>query len=93
MEVVIEKTAKDAGLHAANLIATQMLRKPGLVLGLATGSTPLETYAELIRKHKEGGLDFSKVRTFNLDEYLGLPPTHRKATAISCSRTFLTTSI
>jgi len=76
MEIIIEKDAHAAGIRAANIIAEEILRKPSLVLGLATGSTPLETYRELVRKHKEGGLDFSKVVTFNLDEYLGLPPTH-----------------
>ena len=47
-----------------------------MVLGLATGSTPLGLYRELIRMHKEEGLDFSKVTTFNLDKYVGLRPTH-----------------
>ena len=46
------------------------------MLGLATGSTPLPLYAELIRLHREEGLDFGKVTTFNLDEYLGLAPSH-----------------
>jgi len=81
MEVIIEKTAEDVGIRAANMIAELILRKPSLVLGLATGSTPLATYRELVRKHKEGGLDFSKVVTFNLDEYLGLPPTHPQSYA------------
>ena len=45
-------------------------------MGLATGSTPLDLYNELIRMYKEEGLDFSKVTTFNLDEYIGLPPSH-----------------
>ncbi|HUS57552.1 MAG TPA: glucosamine-6-phosphate deaminase [Planctomycetota bacterium] len=76
MEVIIEANAEKAGLFAANVITTQILRKPNLVLGLATGSTALIAYRELARRHKEGGLDFSKVVTFNLDEYLGLPPTH-----------------
>jgi 6-phosphogluconolactonase/glucosamine-6-phosphate isomerase/deaminase len=46
------------------------------VLGLATGGTPVPLYRDLIRRHREEGLDFSKVRSFNLDEYLGLPPDH-----------------
>jgi len=81
MEVIIKANAQEAGVAAANIIAERILRKPGLVLGLATGTTPLITYKELIRKHKEGGLDFSKVATFNLDEYLGLPPTHPQSYA------------
>src|SRR4029078_11769993 len=50
--------------------------KPKCVLGLATGSTPLGLYRELIRLHRDEGLDFSRVVTFNLDEYVGLGPTH-----------------
>jgi len=50
--------------------------KPDAVLGLATGRTPLRLYNELIRMHREEGLDFSKITTFNLDEYVGLPGTH-----------------
>ncbi len=61
---------------AAKLIASQLRNKPDSVLGLATGSTPLGTYRELARMHKEEGLDFSLVRTFNLDEYYGIGPDH-----------------
>ena len=81
MEVMIEASKKEVGLRTANIIADHVLRKPALVLGLATGSTPLISYGELVRKHREGGLDFSKVVTFNLDEYLGLPPTHPQSYA------------
>jgi len=81
MEVIIEPTRKAVGIRGANIIADHVLRKPALVLGLATGSTPLIAYRELIRKHQEGGLDFSKLVTFNLDEYLGLPPTHPQSYA------------
>ena len=69
--------------EAADRITEQILRaletKPDLVLGLATGSTPLGIYSRLIRAHQEDGLDFSRVRTFNLDEYLGLPADHRQS--------------
>lgn len=51
-------------------------KKPNAVLGLATGATPLGLYRELIRMHRENGLDFSQVTTFNLDEYVGLSATH-----------------
>jgi glucosamine-6-phosphate deaminase len=61
---------------AARIVADRLRKKPALVLGLATGSTPLGTYRALIRMHREEGLDFSKVTTFNLDEYIGLRPTH-----------------
>jgi len=61
---------------AARIIADAIRNKPNLVLGLATGSTPVSCYQELIRMHKEEGLDFSRIITFNLDEYIGLPPAH-----------------
>ncbi len=61
---------------AADMIERQLLSKPNSVLGLATGSTPIGTYRELIRRHKEKGLDFSQVTSFNLDEYVGLAPSH-----------------
>ena len=56
----------------ARLFAAQITLKPASVLGLATGSTPVGMYAELVTKYKEGRLDFSAVRTVNLDEYVGL---------------------
>jgi glucosamine-6-phosphate deaminase len=58
--------------YAAGLVASMIRQKPDCVLGLATGSTPIATYRELVRMHKEEGLDFSQVKTFNLDEYLGV---------------------
>ncbi|AXA37379.1 MAG: glucosamine-6-phosphate deaminase [Candidatus Hydrogenedentota bacterium] len=76
MEVIIAKDRKELAEIAAGIIREQILRKPNSVLGLATGSTPEETYARLVRYHKEEGLDFSKVVTFNLDEYIGLPASH-----------------
>ncbi len=74
MKVAIEKDYDIMSKKAATLIAQEIRRKPDIVLGFATGSTPLGTYAELIRMHKEEGLDFSRVVTFNLDEYYGLLP-------------------
>jgi len=62
--------------RAASMVADELKKNRKLVLGLATGSTPLGLYKELIRMHKEEGLDFSGVTTFNLDEYLGLDPNH-----------------
>jgi len=61
---------------AAKMVAKQIKDKPNTVLGLATGSTPEGMYRELVKIHKEGELDLSKVITFNLDEYLGLSPDH-----------------
>lgn len=76
MEVIIQPSAEEASVYAARLIASLVREKPHAVLGLATGSTPLKLYQELIRLHREEGLDFSKVMTFNLDEYVGLSPEH-----------------
>lgn len=76
MEVIIAADFNQMSGIAARIIRRQIRRKPDSVLGLATGGTPVGTYKELIRLHKEEGLDFSKVTTFNLDEYLGLPRTH-----------------
>lgn len=76
MEIIIQPTDVAASNIAARLIAKLVREKPDCVLGLATGSTPLKTYRELVRMHKEDGLDFSRVTTFNLDEYVGLPPEH-----------------
>lgn len=75
MEVIIQPDARRAARLAGAFIAQALRRKPDLVLGLATGSTPLLLYEDLIRRHREG-LDFSRVTTFNLDEYLGLPASH-----------------
>ena len=76
MLVIVDDSCNAMSGEAARIIADRLRRKPNLVLGLATGSTPLGLYRELIRLHKEEGLDFSKVTTFNLDEYVSLPPEH-----------------
>ncbi len=59
---------------AANLISAQVIMKPNCVLGLATGSTPIGTYEQLINWYQKGDLDFSQVTAINLDEYKGLAP-------------------
>ncbi|MEF9946315.1 MAG: glucosamine-6-phosphate deaminase [Lachnospiraceae bacterium] len=64
---------EDMSRKAANLISAQVIMKPNCVLGLATGSTPIGTYKELVKRYEKGDLDFSKVITVNLDEYKGLP--------------------
>ncbi len=79
MEIIIADTYEEMSELAADMIERQLLRKPSSVLGLATGSTPVGTYKVLVRKHKEEGLDFSKVITFNLDEYLDLSPSHSQS--------------
>src|SRR3954463_7165974 len=76
MEVVCQKTPAEMAVAAAREVANVLNAKPNAVLGMATGSTPLGLYQELVRLHKKGELDFSHVTTFNLDEYVGLPITH-----------------
>jgi glucosamine-6-phosphate deaminase len=76
MEVIIQPSAQEASLLAAKFVAREIRSNPETVLGLATGSTPLGLYRELVRMHREEGLDFSRVRSFNLDEYVGLGPEH-----------------
>ena len=72
MDVLIRNTYEDMSICAARIIAALVREKPNAVLGLATGSTPIGTYRELVRMHREEGLDFSSITTFNLDEYLGI---------------------
>lgn len=79
MEIVIQPNAHAASLIAANIIANKVRVNPACVLGLATGGTPVPMYRELVRMHREDGLDFSRVTTFNLDEYVGLPPEHSQS--------------
>jgi glucosamine-6-phosphate deaminase len=79
MEVIITPDSESMGKKAAELVANLLNEKPNAVLGLATGSTPLPLYKELIRMHREEGLDFSQVTTFNLDEYVGLEPDHSQS--------------
>ena len=76
MKVIVKEDYDEISRLAAKMIAEVVKKKPDAVLGLATGSTPVGTYRELIRMHKEDGLDFSRVLTFNLDEYRGLKPDH-----------------
>jgi glucosamine-6-phosphate deaminase len=82
MEVVIVDDVIDAehqiAALAADTIGDLLARKARPVLGVATGSTPVPAYEELIRRNSEGSLDFATTRFFMLDEYLGLPPGHSK---------------
>ena len=72
MRLYRAKDYNDMSRKAANIISAQIILKPDCVLGLATGSTPIGTYQQLIARYQEGDLDFSQVRTANLDEYRGL---------------------
>jgi len=76
VRVIICEDYDKLSRQGAAIIARMINRNPSCVLGLATGSTPIGTYKELIRMHMEEGLDFSGITTFNLDEYLGLSPDH-----------------
>lgn len=76
MLVVLKQSYEELSREAARIVATAVRQNPSLVLGLATGTSTLGMYQELVRMQKEESLDFSKVVTFNLDEYIGLPPEH-----------------
>lgn len=81
MKVIIRDDSKSASIWAANYIAYKIKEKAKVtnkpfVLGLPTGSTPIETYKELIRMVNEGELSFKNVISFNMDEYVGLPESH-----------------
>lgn len=79
MEIIISDTYEQLSQGAARHVAALLNTKPNAVLGLATGSTPLGLYKELVRMHREEGLDFSQVTTFNLDEYVGLGKDHSQS--------------
>lgn len=76
MKIIVEKNYEEMSLRAAELFSELIKNKPDCVLGLATGGTPVEMYKNLIRMNKEGKVDFSKVKSINLDEYKGLSGNH-----------------
>lgn len=76
MRVIVAKDYKEASALAADIIEKVVREKPDCTLGLATGSSPVGMYQELARRCREEGLDFSAVHSVNLDEYVGLEPTH-----------------
>jgi glucosamine-6-phosphate isomerase len=76
VEVIIVDTPADAVPIVADACTRLLTRHPAAVLGLATGSTPLAVYRELIRRHRQHGLSFAQARAFLLDEYVGLPVGH-----------------
>jgi glucosamine-6-phosphate deaminase len=76
MLVILKRDDEEISRQAAQLIASAVRKKPTLTLGLATGSTMVGVYKHLVSLHKQGALDFSRVVTFNLDEYLGLSAAH-----------------
>lgn len=76
MKILIEKDYESMSKAGSKIFIEAIKNNPNIVLGLATGSTPIGMYKEIINCHKKDGLDFSNVRTFNLDEYVGLSGDH-----------------
>lgn len=81
MNFICELNEREASIKAAKIIAEVIKEKPDAVLGLATGSTPLDIYRELIRMYRRGEISFKNVRTVNLDEYVSLSSDHEQSYA------------
>lgn len=81
MRLIRAKDYQDASRKVANIISAQVILKPDCVLGLATGSSPLGAYSQLIQWCEKGDVDFSKTKTVNLDEYVGLAADHDQSYA------------
>jgi len=79
MKIIKTTDYNDMSRKAAHIISAQIINKPNSIIGLATGSTPLQTYNYLIDLYKKGDLDFSQVTTFNLDEYYGLTKLNKQS--------------
>ncbi|MDB8794712.1 glucosamine-6-phosphate deaminase [Romboutsia sp. 1001216sp1] len=79
MRILVCKDYNEMSKKAAQMIASQLTLKPDSVLGLATGSTPIGMYKELVSMYEEGLIDFSEVKTFNLDEYFELPKSNEQS--------------
>lgn len=81
MRLIQTKDYHEASRQVANIISAQVILRPDSVLGLATGSSPIGAYQQLIEWYNKGDVDFSKVRSVNLDEYVGLAPSHEQSYA------------
>ena len=79
MRIIRAKDYADMSRKAANIISAQVILNPGCVLGLATGETPIGIYRVLADWYRKGDIDFSRVRTVNLDEYCGIAPEHHQS--------------
>jgi glucosamine-6-phosphate deaminase len=90
MQIIIQRDRNAAALLVARVIAQEVRANPHCVLGLATGRTMEMLYEHLVREHRERGLDFSLCRTFNLDEYIGLPPENPNSYRAYMNRHFFT---
>lgn len=86
MKFICTETEREAGACAAEIMAEVINSRPDAVIGLATGSTPLNMYSELVRMYREGSISFKGVRSVNLDEYVGLAPTHSQSYAYFMSK-------
>ena len=86
MKFICTETEREAGICAAEIMAEVINSRPDAVIGLATGSTPLNMYSELVRMYREGSISFKGVRSVNLDEYVGLAPTHSQSYAYFMSK-------
>ncbi len=76
MRIIATENYDAMSRQAANILSAQVIMKPDCTLGLATGSSPIGTYKVLIERYEQGDLDFSQVKSINLDEYVGLSPEH-----------------
>ena len=81
MRLIRTKDYQEASRQVANIISAQVILKPDSVLGLATGSSPIGAYRQLIEWYNKGDVDFSRARSVNLDEYVGLAPSHEQSYA------------
>lgn len=79
MKIIVTKNYEEMSKVAGNIIAAQIILKPDSVLGFATGSSPIGTYKELIKKCEAGDISFADITTVNLDEYKGLPADHEQS--------------
>lgn len=79
MKVIVARDYNELSKRAANILASQIVLKPNSVMGLATGSTPIGTYNELVRIYEEGRISFEEVVSFNLDEYYGLDKSNKQS--------------
>ena len=79
MKIIIVENSEEFGKAAFNEVYKVVKNNPSATLGLATGSTPLPLYAEMVKDHRDRGTSYKDVRTFNLDEYVGLPASHKES--------------
>lgn len=89
MEVIIQPDAESASIVAARLVSHLLREKPNAVIGLVAGQSPLKLYAELVRKYRDGHIDFSRVTVFTMDDFVGIPPDHPASHTSFIRRHFL----